>query len=129
MPVLEDVRDDPPRSIQVRGHQVWAGTRAEERIALLIHAVGEQLCARERGYGRRAAVIAAACFGLFAAYQALILSYGFTPPGAACLIAGALAPTAGTIALEGEQIQGSKPHAVAAKGIYLLAARGAEPSA
>lgn len=34
---------------------------------------------------------AAACFALFAAYQALILSYGFTPPGAACLIAGALA--------------------------------------
>ncbi len=33
------------------------------------------------------------------------------------LIAGALAPTAGTIALEGEEIQGSKPHAVAAKGI------------
>lgn len=36
-------------------------------------------------------LIAAACFGLFAAYQALILSYGFTPPGAACLIAAALA--------------------------------------
>jgi hypothetical protein len=35
-------------------------------------------------------LIAAACFGLFAVYQALILSYGFTPPGAACLIAGAL---------------------------------------
>ncbi len=36
-------------------------------------------------------LIAAACFGLFAAYQALILTYGFTPPGAACLIAAALA--------------------------------------
>ena len=28
-------------------------------------------------------LIAAACFGLFAAYQALVLSYAFTPPGAA----------------------------------------------
>jgi branched-chain amino acid transport system ATP-binding protein len=33
------------------------------------------------------------------------------------LIAGALAPTAGTIALAGEAIQGSKPHVVASKGI------------
>jgi ABC-type branched-subunit amino acid transport system ATPase component len=33
------------------------------------------------------------------------------------LIAGALAPTAGTIALAGEAIQGSKPHVIAAKGI------------
>jgi branched-chain amino acid transport system ATP-binding protein len=33
------------------------------------------------------------------------------------LIAGTLAPTAGTIALAGEEIQGSKPHIVAAKGI------------
>ncbi|MGH7002542.1 MAG: ABC transporter ATP-binding protein [Alphaproteobacteria bacterium] len=33
------------------------------------------------------------------------------------LIAGALAPTAGTIELSGEQIQGSKPHVVASKGI------------
>jgi branched-chain amino acid transport system ATP-binding protein len=33
------------------------------------------------------------------------------------LIAGALAPTAGTITLAGEEIQGSKPHVVAAKGI------------
>ncbi len=33
------------------------------------------------------------------------------------LIAGASAPSAGTIALAGEEIQGSKPHIVAAKGI------------
>jgi branched-chain amino acid transport system ATP-binding protein len=33
------------------------------------------------------------------------------------LIAGSLAPSAGTIALEGAEIQGSKPHTVAAKGI------------
>jgi hypothetical protein len=39
-------------------------------------------------------LIAAACFGLFAAYQALILSYGFTPPQAACLIAALLAALA-----------------------------------
>jgi protein-S-isoprenylcysteine O-methyltransferase Ste14 len=39
-------------------------------------------------------LIAAACFGLFAAYQALILSYGFTPPEAACLIAALLAALA-----------------------------------
>ena len=36
-------------------------------------------------------LIAAACFGLFAAYQALILSHGFTAPEAAGTIAGALA--------------------------------------
>lgn len=33
------------------------------------------------------------------------------------LIAGALVPTSGTIALEGAEIQGSKPHVVAAKGV------------
>ena len=33
------------------------------------------------------------------------------------LIAGAMAPTSGTIALEGAEIQGSKPHVVASKGI------------
>jgi hypothetical protein len=36
-------------------------------------------------------LIAAALFGLFAAYQALVLSYGFTPPEAAGIIAAALA--------------------------------------
>lgn len=36
-------------------------------------------------------LIAAALFGLFAAYQALVLSYGFTPPQAAGIIAAALA--------------------------------------
>jgi hypothetical protein len=39
-------------------------------------------------------LIAAGGFALFAVYQALVLSYGFTPPGAACLIAGALAVVA-----------------------------------
>ncbi len=33
------------------------------------------------------------------------------------LIAGALAPTSGSIAFEGEQIQGLKPHVIAAHGI------------
>ncbi len=33
------------------------------------------------------------------------------------LIAGALAPTSGTIMLDGGEVQGSKPHVVAAKGI------------
>ena len=37
-------------------------------------------------------LIAAAAFGLLAAYQALILSYGFTPAEAAGIIAAALAP-------------------------------------
>lgn len=36
-------------------------------------------------------LIAAACFGLIAAYHALVLSYGFTPPEAAGIIAAALA--------------------------------------
>jgi protein-S-isoprenylcysteine O-methyltransferase Ste14 len=36
-------------------------------------------------------LIAAACFGLLAAYQALILSHGFTPPEAAGVIAALLA--------------------------------------
>jgi len=36
-------------------------------------------------------LIAAACFGLFAGYQALVLSHGFTPPEAAGTIAAALA--------------------------------------
>jgi hypothetical protein len=36
-------------------------------------------------------LIGAVCFGLFAAYQALILSHGFTAPEAAGTIAGALA--------------------------------------
>jgi hypothetical protein len=36
-------------------------------------------------------LIAAAFFGLLAAYQTLVLSHGFTPPGAAGFIAAALA--------------------------------------
>jgi hypothetical protein len=36
-------------------------------------------------------LIAAAAFGLLAAYHALVLSYGFTPPEAAGIIAAALA--------------------------------------
>jgi len=36
-------------------------------------------------------LIGAACFGLFAGYQALVLSYGFAPPEAAGIIAAALA--------------------------------------
>ena len=36
-------------------------------------------------------LIGAAMFGLLAAYQALVLSYGFTPPEAAIIIAAALA--------------------------------------
>lgn len=36
-------------------------------------------------------LIAAAAFGLVAAYQALVLSYGFTPPAAAGIVAAALA--------------------------------------
>ncbi|MGD9502281.1 MAG: hypothetical protein AB7V40_07325 [Methyloceanibacter sp.] len=36
-------------------------------------------------------LVVAAIFGLIAAYQALILSYGYTPPGAAGVIAAALA--------------------------------------
>ena len=36
-------------------------------------------------------LIGAAAFGLLAAYQALVLSYGFTPPEAAIIIAAALA--------------------------------------
>ena len=36
-------------------------------------------------------LIGAAAFGLFAAYQTLVLSYGFAPPGAAGIIAAALA--------------------------------------
>jgi hypothetical protein len=36
-------------------------------------------------------LIAAACFALIAAYHALVLSYGFTPPEAAGIIAAALA--------------------------------------
>ncbi len=36
-------------------------------------------------------LIAAACFGLFAGYQALVLSHGFAPPEAAGTIAAALA--------------------------------------
>jgi hypothetical protein len=36
-------------------------------------------------------LVAAAAFGLVAGYQALVLSYGFTPPAAAGVIAGALA--------------------------------------
>jgi len=37
------------------------------------------------------ALIGAAAFGLFAAYQALLLTYGFSPPAAAGIIAAALA--------------------------------------
>jgi len=36
-------------------------------------------------------LIAAASFGLLAAYHALVLSYGFTPPEAAGILAAALA--------------------------------------
>jgi drug/metabolite transporter (DMT)-like permease len=36
-------------------------------------------------------LLGAACFGLFAGYQALVLSYGFTPPEAAGIVAAALA--------------------------------------
>lgn len=36
-------------------------------------------------------LVAAAAFGLVAAYQALVLTYGFTPPAAAGIIAAALA--------------------------------------
>ncbi len=36
-------------------------------------------------------LIGAAAFGLFAAYQALVLSYGFSPPEAAGIVAAALA--------------------------------------
>jgi hypothetical protein len=36
-------------------------------------------------------LLGAACFGLFAGYQALVLSYGFTQPEAAGIIAAALA--------------------------------------
>jgi hypothetical protein len=36
-------------------------------------------------------LIAAASFGLVAAYQALVLTYGFTPPAAAGIVAAALA--------------------------------------
>jgi drug/metabolite transporter (DMT)-like permease len=35
-------------------------------------------------------LIAAAAFGLVAAYQALVLTYGFTPPAAAGIVAAAL---------------------------------------
>jgi hypothetical protein len=36
-------------------------------------------------------LIAAAVFGLIAAYQTLVLSHGYTPPEAAAIVAGALA--------------------------------------
>jgi len=39
-------------------------------------------------------LIGAACFGLFAGYQALVLSYGFTPPEAAGIVAAGLAALA-----------------------------------
>jgi hypothetical protein len=57
-------------------------------------------------------LIAAVCFGLFAAYQALILSHGFTAPEAAGTIAGALAAL-GLIVLAVSLASARKPRPLA----------------
>ena len=72
-------------------------------------------------------LIAAAVFGLVAAYQALILSYGFTPPEAAGIVAAALA-LLGALILATLPLFGRKrkpqaavsPMATASEGVGML---------
>jgi hypothetical protein len=71
-------------------------------------------------------LIAAAVFGLVAAYQALILSYGFTPPEAAGIVAAALLLLGllvlATLPLFGRKpkAQVTTPMAAASEGVGLL---------
>jgi len=71
-------------------------------------------------------LIAAAFFGLLAAYQALVLSHGFTPPEAAGIIAAALA-VLGLIVLAAFLVMGRQrkpaapsPIATAGEGVGLI---------
>ncbi len=71
-------------------------------------------------------LIAAAFFGLLAAYQALVLSHGFTPPEAAGIIAAALA-VLGLIVLAAFLVMGRErkpaapsPIATAGEGVGLI---------
>ncbi len=57
-------------------------------------------------------LIAAAAFGLVAAYQALVLAYNFTPPEAAGIVAAALA-LLGSLILATLPLFGRKPKAQA----------------
>lgn len=72
-------------------------------------------------------LIAAAVFGLVAAYQALILSYGFNPPEAAGIVAAALALlgalTLATLPLFGRKRKpqvAAGPMAAASEGVGML---------
>jgi hypothetical protein len=70
--------------------------------------------------GAAVVLIAAAVFGLIAAYQALILSYGFTPVEAAGIIAAALALLGllilATLPLFGRKRKAAAPSMVASAG-------------
>jgi hypothetical protein len=63
-----------------------------------------------------AVLIAAAAFGLVAAYQALVLAYNFTSPGAAGIVAAALA-LLGSLILATLPLFGRKPRAQAASPV------------
>jgi hypothetical protein len=71
-------------------------------------------------------LIAAAAFGLVAAHQALVLSYGFTPPEAAGIVAAALALLGllilATLPLFGRKrkVQAPGPMAAASEGVGLI---------
>jgi hypothetical protein len=71
-------------------------------------------------------LIAAAAFGLVAGYQALVLSYGFTPPAAAGIVAGALAVLGflilATLPLFGRKRkpQAAGPMAAASEGLGMV---------
>jgi hypothetical protein len=71
-------------------------------------------------------LIAAAAFGLVAAYQALILAYGFTPIEAAGIVAGALTVLGllilATLPLVGRkpQAQAPRPMAAASEGLGMI---------
>ena len=71
-------------------------------------------------------LIAAAVFGLVAAYQALILSYGFTPPEAAGIVAAALALLGALILAtlplfaRKRKPQAPSPMAAASEGVGML---------